>query len=403
MSPQIILILGVLSAFGPLAIDFNLPAFPEIARGLGTDLGAVQLSLASYFVGLAMGQLVYGPVMDRFGRRQPLLCGIALLAFASLLCAWASSMHWLVGARFLQALGGAAGMVISRAVVRDLCTPAEGAKAFSQLMLVTGLAPILAPLAGGWLLGIFGWRGIFYSLAVISALVWVLVFFRLPETLPASAGRPPLRGALGRYGALLSDREFMAYALASAVALAGLFAYISGSPYVFIELYGVPAKHFGWLFGAHALAFILASQINARLMRFAGPSQWLRRVVWLYAFAGLALLTMTLLRPASLLCLLLPLFAVNFFLGFILPNSTLCAMARQGKQAGSASALMGSLQFFLGAAASTLMGFLHNETAIPMGAMLAACGLLSALLVWLAGQTTLGSLSRRGTNALDRD
>ncbi|MFA5678652.1 MAG: multidrug effflux MFS transporter, partial [Pseudomonas sp.] len=248
MPLRLLLILGGLSAFGPLAIDLYLPAFPAMARSFATDTEQIQLSLAVYFVGLALGQLFYGPIADRFGRRKPLLFGIVLFTVASFACALAPSLEWLLAARFAQALGGCAGMVVNRAIVRDLCTPIESAKVFSQLMLVMGVAPILAPLAGGWLMLLGGWQSIFLFLTLFSAAFALLVYFRLPETLPEEGERSQLSSALGRYLRLLVEPVFMFHAFTGGVAMAGMFAYIAGSPFIFIELYGVPAEHYGWLF-----------------------------------------------------------------------------------------------------------------------------------------------------------
>lgn len=386
MPLSILLILGALSAFGPLAIDFYLPAFPSMARAFATDVEHVQLSLAAYFVGLALGQLFYGPLADRYGRRWPLLAGVVLFTLASLACAFAPSLDWLIAARFVQALGGCAGMVITRAVVRDSCDPVQGAKVFSQLMLVMGLAPILAPLGGGLLLNAFGWQSIFVSLTAFSALCGIAVALKLPETLAADAPKHPLNGTVKRYVSLFGDREFVAFALAGGVAMAGMFAYIAGSPFVFIELYGVPAEHYGWLFGSNAAGFIIVSQVNARLLRRRGPGFWLRRFVWFYFACGVALLMVALSKPDELWPLLIPLFAGLASLGSIIPNATACAMAQQGKQAGLASALMGSLQFCVAAVASAAVGWLHNGTAVPMALVICVCALLAGCLAWYTGQ-----------------
>ena len=249
MNFRTILILGALSAFGPLAIDFYLPAFPAMAAAFGTDEKHVQMTLASYFLGLSLGQLAYGPVADRFGRRIPLLVGVTLFTLASLACAFAPSLDGLIAARFVQALGGCAGMVISRAVVSDKCDAVGSAKVFSQLMLVMGLAPILAPMLGGLLVNLHGWQSIFIALTAFSALSALAVALGLPESLPANQPRQPLSGALRQYGRLLADKVFLGHALTGGIAIAGMFAYIAGSPFVFIKLYGVPPEHFGWLFG----------------------------------------------------------------------------------------------------------------------------------------------------------
>lgn len=385
MPIRLLLILGALSAFGPLAIDFYLPSFPALAQAFSTDVEHVQQSLAVYFIGLAFGQLIYGPLADRYGRRGPLLFGVTLFVLSSLACALAPSLDALIAARLAQALGGCAGMVVSRAVVRDLCEPRDAAKVFSQLMLVMGVAPILAPLAGGLLLQLLGWQSIFYSLTLFSALVGLALYRWLPETLPAGAERLPLRGSLGRYLGLFRDREFLTFALTGGLSISAMFAYVAGSPFVFIELYGVPAEHYGWLFGVNAAGFILAAQVNAWLMRFRGPGFWLRRLSALFLFCALLLLLFAAWR-APLWLLMLPLFLAMGCLGCILPNAAACAMARQGGQAGSASALMGSLQFAVAALASALVGVLHDGSALPMALVIAGCALLAALLAWYSGQ-----------------
>ncbi|BCR25825.1 multidrug effflux MFS transporter [Aquipseudomonas alcaligenes] len=380
MNFRILLILGTLSAFGPMAIDFYLPSFPTLARVFATDVEHVQLSLASYFAGIAIGQLLYGPLADRFGRRRPLLVGLVLFTLASLACALAQSLEWLIAARFVQALGGCAGMVISRAVVRDLCDPLASAKIFSKLMLVMGVAPILAPLGGGLLLDLFGWSSIFHGLMLFSALCLGAVLLWLPETRSAELPAAPLSGALGRYRHLLGDRLLIGHGLTGGVAMAGMFAYISGSPYVFIELYGVPAEHYGWLFGANAAGFILTAQFNGWLLRYHGPDYWIRRTVWVYCVATLALLAVAMAKPAELWPLLIPLFISTASLSCVLPNATACAMAGQGAHAGSASALIGSLQFTVAAGASALVGALHDGSALPMALVIALCGLTTLTL-----------------------
>ncbi len=377
MTLRILLILGALSAFGPLAIDMYLPSFPALARQFATDVEQVQLSLAVYFIGLAIGQLIYGPLADRFGRRTPLLAGVLLFTLASLLCALAPSLEWLIAGRFIQALGGCAGMVVSRAVVRDLCDPINSAKVFSQLMLVMGLAPILAPLAGGLLLKTLGWPSIFVVLALFGLLCLLAVALWLPETLARNAPAAPLRGALGQYRRLFADGPYLGYALSGGFAIAGMFAYIAGSPFIFIELYGVPAEHYGWLFGSNALGFILVAQLNAWLVARHGPAYWLHRAVGFYLLSALALLLVARAQPAALWPLLIPLFGCIACLGILMPNASASAMAGQGQRAGSASALLGSLQFAIAASAAALVAWLHDGTAQPLAWVIFACGCLS--------------------------
>ncbi|HGA2319571.1 multidrug effflux MFS transporter [Pseudomonas sp. NPDC089428] len=376
MNLRMVLILGALSAFGPLAIDFYLPAFPAMAQAFATDEKHVQATLAAYFLGLSIGQLAYGPVADRFGRRKPLLFGVALFTLASLACAYAPNLDTLIVARFVQALGGCAGMVLSRAIVSDKCDPVASAKVFSQLMLVMGLAPILAPMLGGVLVNVAGWQSIFLALSLFSAASLLAVSLGLPESLPAHMPRQPLSGALRQYLRLLADRVFIGHALTGGIAIAGMFAYIAGSPFVFIKLYGVPAEHYGWLFGTNAAGFILVAQVNARLLAKRGPAFLLVRAVWLYLAAGLVLLAVAAMRPAQLWPLLVPLFVCIASLGCIIPNASACAMSGQGARAGSASALMGCLQFSVAAGAASLVGVLHDGSAVPMALVISLCGAL---------------------------
>jgi DHA1 family bicyclomycin/chloramphenicol resistance-like MFS transporter len=377
MNLRIILILGALSAFGPLAIDFYLPGFPAMATYFGTDEKHIQLTLAAYFLGLSLGQLAYGPVADRFGRRIPLLVGVSLFTLASLACAFAPNLEWLIGARFVQALGGCAGMVLARAIVSDKCNAVESAKVFSQLMLVMGLAPILAPMLGGVLVNGAGWQAIFLCLTVFSALCLTAVAIGLPESMPADHPRQPLSGALRQYANLFKDRVFIGHALTGGIAMAGMFSYIAGSPFVFIKLYGVPAEHYGWLFGTNAAGFILVAQVNARMLRKFGPAWLLSRAVWVYLAAALIVLGISLLRTEQLWPLLVPLFVCLASLGCIIPNASACAMNGQGRRAGSASALMGFLQFSVAAGAASLVGVLHDGTATPMTMVISLCGVLA--------------------------
>lgn len=377
MNLRIILILGALSAFGPLAIDFYLPGFPAIALAFGTDEKHVQLTLASYFLGLSIGQLAYGPVADRFGRRVPLLVGVGLFTLASLACAFAPTLEWLIAARFVQALGGCAGMVLSRAIVSDKCDAVQSAKVFSQLMLVMGLAPILAPMLGGLLVNLYGWQSIFLVLTVFSAVCSLAVALGLPESMPAAHPRHPLAGALGQYRRLLADRIFLGHALTGGIAIAGMFAYIAGSPFVFIKLYGVPPEHYGWLFGANAAGFILVAQVNARILGKLGPALLLSRAVWVYLAAALVLLGIAGLHTQALWPLLIPLFICIASLGCIIPNASACAMNGQWARAGSASALLGCLQFSVAAGASALVGVLHDGSAVPMAMVISLCGIFA--------------------------
>lgn len=354
-----------------------LPSLPALERYFAADAAAAQHTLAAFFVGLALGQLLYGPVADRYGRKPPLLFGLAAYTAASAGCALAMDIDSLVLMRFLQAVAGCAGMVVSRAVVRDLFDHRESARMFSVLMLIMGVAPILAPLAGGYVLVWSGWRAIFWLLAAFGTACVLAVAFRLPETIPPSAPRPPTANALVEYASLLGDRRFMGYTLAGGFAQAGMFAYISGSPFVFIDLYGVPAEHYGWLFGMNAVGIIGGSQVNRYLLARFDADRLLARANVVNFGCGLLVLLMAWTDAFGLPGILVPLFLYVAALGFTFPNASAGALAPFPDAAGSASALLGSLQFSIAAIASAAVSALHDGTAMPMAGVIAACGLLA--------------------------
>lgn len=379
MPLKILLILGGLSAFGPLAVDLYLPAFPTMARAFDTSTDQIQLSLSAYFIGLACGQILYGPVADRFGRRKPLLFGIGLFCTASLLCAFAPSLEWLIAGRFMQALGGCAGMVVTRAVIRDLCSPLEAARAFSKLMLVMGVAPILAPLLGGYLLIWTGWQGIFLFLTLFSAAFALIVFFGLRETLPVDGPRQTMGYSWRSVPRILRDPLFILHALTGGLAMAAMFAYIAGLPFVLIEIYGVAEQNFGWIFGLNAAGFIFFAQVNGRLLRNRSPQQLVKNNALLFMLTALALGVASWWQPEQLLPYWLVMFVFVASVAMVLPNATACAMDGYGQQAGMASALLGTLQSTFAAITSALVGWLHDGTALPLGLVVGVCGLLVAL------------------------
>jgi DHA1 family bicyclomycin/chloramphenicol resistance-like MFS transporter len=383
-----LLILGALMAFAPMAIDLYLPGLPAIAAEFGAAPSAAQFTLASFFVGMAFGQVIHGPLADRYGRKPPLYAGLALFVLASVGCALASNITTLILLRFAQAASGCAGVVIARAVVRDRFDAHTSAKVYSLLMLVMGVAPILAPFLGGWILLFAGWRAIFLALALFGLACLVGVWRYLPETRTATA---PAGGGIGTalrgYGAILRDRRFTGYALSGGFAQAGLFAYITGSPHVFIDVYGVPAHHFGWLFGLNAVGLIASSQYNRRLLRHESADSILRRANRWTVFAGLLLLAVAAIGWGGLPVLLIPLFVYLVSIGFTAPNAMANALAHQGARAGSASALIGTLQFGVATVASTLVGLLGHGSALPMAAVIAGCGLLA----YGAHRTLVGS------------
>lgn len=384
-APHLILLLGAMAAFAPLATDMYLPAFPAIAAGLPAEPAAVQRTVAAFFAGMAAAQPVFGPLADRFGRRPPLLAGLAVFTLASVGCALTRDIGWLTCWRFAEGLGGCAGMVMARAIVRDLAEGAAAIRLMSRLMLVMGLAPIIAPSVGTLLLAVAGWRAVFWLLAAYGALLMLAVALALPETLaPARRHRAGLPGILGTYGRLLADRRFLGHALAGALPMAGMFAYIAGSPFVFMELFGVAPGSYGLCFGLNAFGIMLAAQLNGWLAGRLAPGRLLRATLAVMAGIGLALLVAAGAGSFPAIAGLLFLYVAG--IGICMPLASALAMGPHGRTAGSASALIGTLQFGLGALAGALVGVLHDGTAWPMAGLIAGCGLSAVLALRILGR-----------------
>lgn len=395
---RLILVLGSVTALGPMSIDLYLPAFPAIAAELGASDAAVALSLTGCLAGLALGQLVVGPLSDAFGRRAPLLIGIGAYTVFSLLCALAPSAGTLAGLRFAQGLAGAVGMVVARAVVRDLVSGPAAARMFSVLMLVTGLAPVLAPVLGGQLLAFTSWRGLFWLLAGFGVLLAGMVAVGLPETLPAE--RRSSRGVLGTahlYGRLVRTPLFMGYAVAGGLAFAAVFAYVSGSPFVYQGVYQVSPQLYGVLFGINSVGLVAVAQLNGLLVGRVEPQRLLQIGVLASAGGGVWLLGAALSRPDHVLWIALPLFVVVSALGLVMPNSTALALADHPHAAGTASALLGAFQFVIGAIAGPVVGLGGAATsAVPMAlvVLVASGGAALVLLSLTRGQRHRGSRCR---------
>jgi MFS transporter, DHA1 family, multidrug resistance protein len=377
---RLILVLGSLIAIGPLTIDMYLPALPSIAADLHTTSAAVQMTLTGTLVGLAFGQVFIGPVSDAVGRRGPLLIGLAVHVLASVLCVFAPNVAVLGVLRVLQGLGGAATAVVATAVVRDLFTGLAAAKVFSRLMLVMGVAPILAPTLGSQVLRWTQWRGVFVLLAVFGVVLVVVAAFGLPETLPHQHRRNSgIGGTIRTYGRLLRDRTFVGLVLVSGLGMAALIAYVSGSSFVFQGEYGLNVQQFGVLFGAGASALIAATQLNVRLLRRYTPQQILTAALVAGSAAGLLLLGFAASGVGGLVAIVLSLWAVFGAIGLALPNAPALALSRHGEAAGTAAALLGAVQFGAGALAAPLVG-LFGTGSLAM-AIVVAGALLSALAV----------------------
>lgn len=371
------LLLGVLTAFDPLTIDMYLPAFGDAARDLHTSIASLELSVSVFFVGMALGQLVYGPLADRFGRKPPLIAGMSLYLLATLGCAFSSNIETFVALRFLQALGGCAGMVISRTIIRDLFVDARSIASFlSNMALIMGLAPILAPTLGASINAAFGWRAIFYALAGANILTILAVALWLPETLVLRGDALPISKVLRNYRTLLSNRDFIGYLIPDAALRAGMFAYIAGSPFVFISLLHIPQHQYGFVFGANALGLMLATQINRRLLHKWPPDVMLQWGVRIAACASFALLLLVAFMPSKV-GILFAIFLYLSSLNFVSPNSIAQALAAQSGQTGTASALYGSLQWSLAFLSSLFVSHLHNDTAWPMVGVMFVCGMIS--------------------------
>src|SRR4051794_4216470 len=358
-------------AVGPLSIDMYLPGLPEITRSLNASATSVQLTLTAVVVGLALGQLVAGPLSDRIGRRRPLVVGLLGYSAVSLLCALAPSVAALAGLRLLQGLSGGAGIVIGRAVVRDLYSGAAAARLFSSLMLVTGLAPILAPVIGAQVLKVTAWQGIFVVLAGLALAILTLAAVALPETLPPERrDRGGLAATLATLRGLLGERTFMGYALTAALAFGALFAYISGSSFVLQEVYGLSPQAFSLAFGANGLGLVAGSQINARLVGRFGPGVLLRRALLVIVTAAAALVAVVSIGDLGVWPVIIATFVVMSSLSFVMPNSTALALADQAKVAGTASALLGVIQFLVGGLAAPLVGIGGTGSALPMAVVM---------------------------------
>ncbi|WP_433321166.1 multidrug effflux MFS transporter [Micromonospora chersina] len=379
---RLVLVLGSLIAIGPLTIDMYLPALPAITADLETTSAAVQLTLTGTLAGLALGQLLIGPLSDAVGRRLPLLAGIALHILASLLCVVAPTVQVVGVLRVLQGLGVAATSVVAMAVVRDLFSGAAFARLFSRLMLVMGAAPILAPTLGSALLRWSDWRGVFVALAVFGLLLVVVAAVGLRETLPAERRRHGGLAAVGRdYRALLRDRTFVGLVLVAGLAMAALFAYVAGSSFVFQQRYGLDEQQFGLAFGAGAVGLITATQLNVRLLRRYTPQRILVTALAVGTAAGLVLLSFAATGVGGLAAVLASLWVVLAAAGLAMPNAPALALSRHGEAAGTAAALLGAVQFGVGALAAPLVGVLGTGS-VAMAAVVAG-GMAVALLVLL--------------------
>lgn len=378
----LILILGFLSALGPFSIDMYLPSFPSIAKDFNTDISQVGLSLTSYFVGISLGQIIYGPVLDRFGRKKPLLIGLAIYLVSAIGCALSPTLNFLIGMRFLSAMGGCVGMVAGRAIVRDLFPASEIPKVFSLLMLVMGIAPIIAPTTGGLIVSYFDWRYIFFTLTLITSMMIASVYFFLPESkTPDHSISLKVSNIFKEYFSISKNNIFSNYTFASSVAMSGMFAYISGSPFVYMKLFDLSEQTYAIFFGLNAMSFIIGSQLNRFVLnKIETKNVILFSNIFQLLGTGLMLLG-NLFGVIGMTGTVILIMNHLFWLGFFNPNVSALALIPFKKNAGSASALSGSIQMVCSALITGFVSLLQNGTSIPMIGTMFVCSFLTLMFV----------------------
>ncbi|MBL3658657.1 multidrug effflux MFS transporter [Fulvivirga sediminis] len=370
----LILILGLLSTISPFSIDMYLPGFPSIAKDLNSTIDKVQLSLTSYFIGISLGQLLYGPLLDRFGRKRPLYIGLLIYVIASIGCAYTNSVEQLIFMRLIQAVGGCAGMVAAQALVRDLFPVEKTAQAFSLLVLVIAISPMIAPTLGGYMVASYGWHSVFLVLGAITAFILVAAFFALPEGQLAdrTLSLKP-KAVVKAYWTVLSDKQFAVYAFAGGIATSAPFAYIAGSSDVFMNIYQVTEKQYGWIFAILAFAMIGSTQLNHILLKYYSNKQVMKVAISYQVVTGVLMVGGVMFGMLSMYALIGLLFIFLTGHGLSNPNASALTLAPFSKNAGSASALMGAIRMGLGGLVTALVSVLHNGTTLPMVLVMALC------------------------------
>lgn len=385
----LVLILGTLTTLGPFSIDMYLPGFPAIAKDLNTNINQVSLSLASFFVGISLGQLLYGPLLDKFGRKKPLYIGLAVYILASIGCAQSHHIESLIILRFVQAIGSCAAAVAAMAMVRDFFPVKENAKVFALLMLVVGASPMIAPTAGGYLTTSLGWQSVFYTLAIIASAIFIVVFFFLPE---GFKGNPSLslkpKPILNGFKDVLIHPQFYTYTFAGAFSFSGLFAYISSSPLVYMDIYKVSETTYGWIFAILSVGFIGASQVNNILLKKFRSEQIIPVALAAQVIIAVVFVIGTFFNWFGLYETTVMLFLFLCCIGIANPNGVALTLAPFSDNAGTASSLMGAIQLGAGALASLAIGLLDSASAIPMTVVMSTTSLI-ALLVLLLGRKNI--------------
>lgn len=385
----LVLILGTLTALSPFSIDMYLPAFQDIAKSLHTTTSKVDLSLSSFFIGLAVGQLIYGPLMDRFGRKRPLYFGLSFYIIASVGCFLSSSVEMLIAVRVLQAIGSCAAGVASIAMVRDLFPVKDNAKVFALLFLVLGASPLIAPTAGSYLADAFGWQSVFVVLLCIAVLILLAVIFTLPESYKPDATYSLKPGPIiNHFLQVIRNPQFYTYAIAGSIAFCGLFAYVAGSPLVFMDVFDLSKKEYGWVFAGLSVGFIGSNQLNSLLIRYFKSEQVVKAALTAQVVIGIVFLIGAINGWYGLGGTIAMIFMVLCCVGLTNPNTAALSMAPFSKNAGVASALLGTMQLGLGAAASFGVSIFSSHSATPMAAIMAVSSAIG-LLVLLIGRRNI--------------
>ncbi|TWI00514.1 DHA1 family bicyclomycin/chloramphenicol resistance-like MFS transporter [Flavobacterium tiangeerense] len=390
---KLILILGSLTALGPFSIDMYLPGFAGIAKDLNTTVANVSLTLSSYFIGISAGQLLYGPLLDRFGRKKPLFIGMSVYILASLGCVFVTDIDTFIGLRFIQAIGSCAATVASVSMVRDLFPVKDIPKVFSLLMLVVGLSPMLAPTIGGYITEDFGWHTVFFILMCMGILILLAAQIGLPNTyVPDTSISLKPKPIVSGFISILKVPQFYTYAFAGAIAFSGLFTYVAASPIIFMDIYKVDAKTYGWIFAFMSLSFISASQLNSLLLRKFRSEQMIVGALIIQSIISIVFLILAVNNLLGLYETIAMLFVFLACLGISNPNTAGLTLAPFEKNAGSASALMGAIQLGLGAVASFAVGLFVKNSILPMVFILTASTII-ALIILILGKKRIKKTS----------
>ena len=396
----LIIILGVLIAIGPLTIDVYLPAFVDIATDLQSKISKVQLSLTFYFIGIVLGQIFYGPIIDRYGKKPPLIFGLILFIVTSLLCCFAKNIEQIIILRFFQAIGGCASVVISRAIVRDIFNPQQTAQVFSSLVLVMGLAPIIAPFIGNIILKKYDWRVIFLFLAIYGFICLILAIIKVPET-KGFNNDEKISHAFKKYLAILKDRNFVINSLCGSAMMACLMSYMTASPFLYLQYFKTSTTFYSSLFSINALGFVALAQINGILLKKFTIEKILDKLIYIPLFSGICLILVGFIEQQLVLTTIL-IFILITMCGAINPNTSALALANQGKHTGSASALFGTIQFISATIFSMLTNYLHDNTAKPVCLIIGSCGVLCFITRKFYGYKGRHRLTKKSQETLNQ-